>query len=120
MRTTSNIFLLFSVIFLILPQWAVSDMPLPFTRELSLQSPPMEGDDVTIFQNLVVRDAAVKSSGAAGVYDETAAQATANFQSAHELEPTGVLDADTANKLLSICSNDGNYNILNLESVNPI
>jgi hypothetical protein len=98
-------------IFCTFAQLVVSQMPLPFTRQLVLQDPPMTGSDVTIFQNLVIRDSAVVDGGKSGVYDETAATATSKFQQAHKLNSTGILDEDTASLLLFIHSNDGKCSI---------
>ena len=48
----------------------MADMPLPFTRELKYESPAMTGNDVIIYQNLIVRDDAVAFFESNGVYDE--------------------------------------------------
>lgn len=88
---------------------ADSNMPAPFTRELKVTSPMMSGNDVTIAQNLLIRDDAVdKNLVCDGVYGSASEAATSAFQSANGVKATGVLDAESANLLLSLHSND-NY-----------
>jgi hypothetical protein len=85
-------------------------MPLPFTRELALTSPLMTGNDVIIFQNLIIRDASVSAAGAGtavGTYDAAAEHATVLFQEANGMKGTGVFDAITAQLLLAQHSADG-------------
>ena len=87
-----------------------ADMPLPWTRELALTSPTMTGNDVIIFQNLIIRDASVSAVGAGtsvGVYDAAAARATVLFQEANGLKGTGVFDETTAQLVLAQHSADG-------------
>jgi hypothetical protein len=91
---------------------ATAVMPLPWTRELSLTTgtPYMTGNDVVIFQNLVIRDIAVSAAqvgSAVGVFDEAAEQSTVIFQEANGLKGTGVFDATTAQLLLELHSADG-------------
>lgn len=62
---------------------------------------------VTIFQNLIVRDSAVSPIGADGIYGSQSAAATSQFQTAHDLPVTGKLDETTASLLLSLHSSDG-------------
>lgn len=81
--------------------------PTPFYRDLTLTTPPLSGSDVVISQNLLIRDSAVESLELTGLYDEETAKATKNFQNAHNLPVTGVLDASTADLLLELHSNDG-------------
>ena len=82
-------------------------MPLPWTRELQVESPLMNGSDVIIAQNLLIRDDAVDSSLTCdGIYGSLSAEATKAFQSAHDLAASGVLDSATASLLLSLHSND--------------
>lgn len=86
-----------------------SDMPAPFYRELYVMNPYMKGDDVTIAQSLLKRDAAVDQNLAVdGVYGEDSAKATASFQAAHSLPNTGVLDSESAQLLMDLHSED-NY-----------
>jgi hypothetical protein len=49
---------------------SLAEMPLPFTRELELESPQMSGNDVIIYQNLIVRDSAVASIESTGSFDK--------------------------------------------------
>lgn len=87
----------------------MASMPAPFTRELKVTSPYMTGNDVLIAQTLLQRDAAVsKNFVANGVYDEASATATSNFQGAHTLKSTGVLDSASAQVLLDTHTAD-NY-----------
>lgn len=88
---------------------AAAEMPLPFYRELKLDSPEMTGGDVTIAQNLLLRDSAVTEFSADGVFSDTSDQATRDFQSANGLSETGVVDEDTAALLLKLHSADGVY-----------
>ena len=85
----------------------MAEMPLPFYRELKLESPPMTGSDVTIFQNLVQRSAAVSSYDANGIFEESSDQATRDFQTANGMEATGIVDEETATLLLQLHSADG-------------
>ena len=50
---------------------AAAEMPLPFTRELKYQNPVMTGNDVIIYQNLIIRDDAVTEFESTGAYDKT-------------------------------------------------
>jgi len=88
---------------------AVADtMPAPFTRELSVTSPYMSGNDVIIAQTLFKRDSAVDQSLVIdGVYGEASAKACSQFQSAQSLKSTGTLDSASAQKLLDTHSADG-------------
>lgn len=64
--------MLFAVSFCLLVAGSLADMPLPFTRELEYETPTqMSGSDVTIYQNLIVRDDAVTAFESTGVYDKT-------------------------------------------------
>lgn len=86
---------------------AAADMPLPFYRELKLSSPEMTGSDVIIAQNLLLRDSAVSEFNPNGVYSDTSDQATRNFQEAHGLDVSGVVNEETAALLLELHSADG-------------
>lgn len=84
-------------------------MPAPFTRELTLTDPLESGNDVLIAQTLLVRDIAVNPKlSISGIYDKDTAQATTDFQTAHNLKGTGTLDSSTAQLLLDLHTND-NY-----------
>eukprot|EP00600_Ochromonadales_sp_CCMP1393_P005984 CAMPEP_0174968820 /NCGR_PEP_ID=MMETSP0004_2-20121128/8366_1 /TAXON_ID=420556 /ORGANISM="Ochromonas sp., Strain CCMP1393" /LENGTH=266 /DNA_ID=CAMNT_0016218135 /DNA_START=136 /DNA_END=936 /DNA_ORIENTATION=- len=68
----------------------------------------MTGDDVTIAQSLLLRDDAVDDGLAVdGVYGDNCAKATGDFQTAHGLSATGVLDSASAQLLLDLHSADG-------------
>lgn len=83
-------------------------MPLPFTRELYVTSPMMQGNDVLIMQNLIIRDDAVDDSLVAdGVFGDKTGDAVTDFQVANNLEGTGVFDDTTASLLLDLHSADG-------------
>ena len=84
-------------------------MPLPFTRELFLTSPPLTGNDVIIAQNLLLRCENVKDDNlvANGVFEETSKIATLHFQEFNNLQQTGIIDEQTATLLLDLHSNDG-------------
>lgn len=82
-------------------------MPLPWSRELYLTTPEMTGNDVIIAQNLLIRDAAVKTFKADGVFGDETDAATRAFQTAHELPSTGRVDEATAELLLELHSADG-------------
>ena len=80
-------------------------MPLPWTRELSYssESVPLSGQDVSITQFLLLRDASTPANLAVdGVFSESTALAVKSFQSAHSLAATGVLDSVTAQSLLDL------------------
>merc|ERR1711879_1112466 len=82
------------------------DMPPPFTRVLSLQNPPMTGNDVVILQNLIGRSPFV-SINVTDEYDSQTATAVADFQKGNSIPSTpGVFDAPTANRLLALHSCD--------------
>jgi len=99
--------LLISVFMAVLCTAMCAEMPLPFTRELVVSSPMMSGSDVTIAQNLLIRDSSVDYGlSCDGVYGDDSAKATFAFQQAHSLTETGVLDSATANLLLELHSND--------------
>lgn len=84
-----------------------SDMPLPFTRELSNQSPMLFGEDVSIAQNLLIRDSAVDPNlDCDGYYGSQSNTATRSFQEWHGLPVTGTFDSVTADMLLHLHSND--------------
>jgi hypothetical protein len=82
-------------------------MPLPFTRELYLASQQMSGNDVIIFQNLILRSPAVTQFEPNGIFGIESETATHQFQELNGLSSTGIFDDKTANMLLSLHSNDG-------------
>ena len=79
---------------------AVAAMPAPWTRELFLTNPPMSGNDVTIAQNLLLRDPSVSAFKADGKFGDESEKATRDFQAAVGLTASGVFDDATADKLL--------------------
>eukprot|EP01034_Spumella_vulgaris_P033770 gene33770-41660_t len=83
-------------------------MPPPFTRELKVVSPYMTGNDVTIAQTLLKRDAAVsKSLVVDGVFGKDSQSAVSAFQSANALSVTGILDDKSATTLMNLYEADG-------------
>ena len=56
------------------------DMPPPFYRVLSVQSPMLRGNDVYIMQNLLLRSPFVKSLQTDSIYGQSSAAAVAAFQ----------------------------------------
>jgi len=79
------------------------EMPLPFKRILSLQNPLLQGNDVIIAQNLLLRSPYVKAISQKikfvvdGIYGNASAMATAAFQQGNFIRsPSGVFDATTA------------------------
>jgi hypothetical protein len=62
--------MIFAVTLCLLAVGSLADMPLPFTRELDFETPQMTGNDVIIYQNLIVRDAAVASFESTGAFDK--------------------------------------------------
>lgn len=89
---------------------AASNMPLPWTRELSYSSDAavMSGDDVSITQYLLLRDNAVSQALLVdGNYNAATASAVSSFQAAHSLPTTGTIDPTSAQLLLDLHSSDG-------------
>ena len=83
-----------------------ADMPLPFTRELTLRAPCLNGTDVGLIQLLVAR--AVPLGGyAPWCYDNATATAVSAFQRTVGLAPSGTFDAPTAVLALSRLEEDG-------------
>lgn len=87
----------------------VTLMPLPFTRELRLTTPPAQGRDVVILQNLLPRSSnvtmAVKPTG---VYDKQTALAVEEYKKANLLKSDPlVFDEVTASLVLEQLSYDG-------------
>lgn len=88
---------------------AVSFPVAPFTRQLTLQSPPMQGADVVVLQNLLQRgiSAPALAIGTNGTYDAATADAVRDWQAKVGLQATGDVDAATAAKVLAMYSRDG-------------
>lgn len=88
---------------------AVAEMPLPFTRQLSVESPVMTGSDVFIACSLLVRDEAVTLEASACDYEYGSddEEATRAFQGANGLGVDGVFGDKTANVVLELHSADG-------------
>jgi hypothetical protein len=84
---------------------ANAQMPCPFYRELSAQSPLLSGSDVFMMQNLLRR--AMKAVPITGNYDAKTQAAVEAFQKANQLSATGVFDEDTASSLLENYLSDG-------------
>jgi len=97
------------------PLPAVSDsMPLPFTRELSVESPLLTGDDVFMMQALINRSPFVNKNPIplTRAYDTATAAAVSAFQTGNQIPtPTGgdgTFDSVTASVLLELhLDNDG-------------
>ena len=87
-------------------------MPLPWTRELSLASPAMTGNDVLIMCTLLQRDFAVADASSGlpcdSIFDQRDYNDVVTFQKVQNLEVTGVFCSYTAQRLLDCCSAD-NY-----------
>lgn len=86
---------------------SIYSMPLPWTRELYLTSPPLNGNDVIIAQNLLLRCKAVTLFEPNGYFEESSKLATLQFQEYNNLTQTGIFDEITANLLLDLHSADG-------------
>lgn len=105
-----NIFLTL-LLLLFVTDTTSQSMPAPFYRELEVTSPYMTGNDVLIAQTLLLRDKSVQKYctdfTADSEYGPKSAEATATFQKAHGLPDTGILDSASAQKLLTVHSDDG-------------
>jgi hypothetical protein len=93
---------------------ADASMPLPFTRQISVQTPRMTGRDVFLLRGLLARasdSAPTAASRCAAVtgcaYDEATSAAVEAVQRTHQLPVTGVVDAATAHTVLSAFAADG-------------
>ncbi len=85
-------------------------MPLPFTRELKLQTPAMFGNDVMILQNMLTRlpkKESNKSLDVTSKYDNATASACRHLQAVYNLTQTGIFDANAARVVLRHLSVDG-------------
>jgi len=80
----------------------------PWSRLLSVQNPPLSGNDVTIAQTLLNRSPFVMTKIAVtGNYEMTTSQAVSAFQTGNKLPASGNIDVDTSNLLLELHSYDG-------------
>ncbi|XP_068731715.1 uncharacterized protein [Montipora capricornis] len=82
-------------------------MPAPFVKVLYLKDPLMEGNDVVILQNLLVRSKFVTSLERTGFYDKKTSEAVSSYQLGNFLKDTGVFDATTASLVLDQLMSDG-------------
>eukprot|EP01119_Soliformovum_irregulare_P002265 TRINITY_DN12550_c0_g1_i1.p1 TRINITY_DN12550_c0_g1~~TRINITY_DN12550_c0_g1_i1.p1 ORF type:complete len:280 (-),score=53.21 TRINITY_DN12550_c0_g1_i1:50-889(-) len=76
-------------------------MPCPFTRTLRLKQPPMEGSDVSVLQNLLIRSPYVGHLTATGQYDASTAEAVKRFNAGNRISESEIFDEHSANELLS-------------------
>jgi hypothetical protein len=81
-------------------------MPLPFTRELSVQTPVLRGKDVLILQQLLNRNSA-EQLAVDSAFGVTTASAVQAFQKSHGLPADRVVGAATAASVMSQCGSDG-------------
>lgn len=82
-------------------------MPAPFTRELRIEKPALEGKDVIILQNLLKRHPSSNHVVVTSEYDLQTSEAVLNFQAFMGLTPTGVVCEKTATKVLENLMSDG-------------
>ncbi|CAH3140877.1 unnamed protein product [Porites lobata] len=86
----------------------VGGFPAPFYRVLSMQDPPLEGKDVVILQNLLLRSPFVKPIDTTGIYDNNTAHAVASYQNGNHLPSIpGIFDEQTASLVLRQLIYDG-------------
>ncbi len=87
---------------------ACQSMPAPFYRELLVTEPPLTGNDVIIAQTLLNRDPKVAETlKVDGIFNKDTEVATQAFQSANGLKSTGVIDSESAGKLMNMYEADG-------------
>lgn len=89
---------------------SAADMPLPFTRILQIHTPALQGNDVTIMQNLLLRSPFVTRDGTlnvTGQYDAQTANAVSRFQRGNNMDVSGIFEHDTAFRLLLLHMEDG-------------
>jgi len=98
--------MLWGTVLLMLCAVLVGGLPCPFTRELSLQTPLLSGSDVYVLQNLLLRT--VVTLPLTSQYDEHTEQAVTIFQKKNNLNPTGIVDENTAVEILNVALDD-NY-----------
>jgi len=79
-----------------------SEMPCPFTRTLMYQHHLMQGNDVFVLQNLIIRSSYVSPIVADGIYGNDTSFAVGQFQSGNKMNGVtlGVFDEKTATLLL--------------------
>ncbi|XP_078349810.1 uncharacterized protein LOC144634662 isoform X2 [Oculina patagonica] len=85
----------------------VAAFPAPFTRVLTLKEPPIEGKDVVILQNLLLRSQFVESVEKTGVYDRKTSEAVASYQRGNGLSSNGIFNITTALLVLKQLMYDG-------------
>lgn len=107
--------LLFLLFVGILASLSLADkMPLPWSRQLELEDPPMNGNDVVIAQNLLNRAATANGGDVIvvdGIYGETTVKSVKQFQvtafgGSNKDYAAGSLDEVTAQELLDHYSSD--------------
>ena len=81
-------------------------MPLPFTRELLIQTPPLNGNDIIILQNLLKQNE--YDIYVTGIYDYQSEFIIKKFQKEYNIKSNGIVDKTTASMVLDKLSND-NY-----------
>jgi len=81
--------------------------PCPFSRELKQEDPPLQGNDVTILQHLLIRSPYVKGLQSTGKFDAATATAVSDFQTGNQLQVDGIVGQETAQKLLDLHMSDG-------------
>lgn len=102
--TISNV-LVFSYAKNVKDSWLTA---LPFKRTLKLQKSLIKGKDVVILQNLLRRYRHITSLGATGFYGIATRDALRKFQQNERLkQQDGVLDVDTAKKVVQLLMHDG-------------
>eukprot|EP00039_Didymoeca_costata_P020191 m.340405 g.340405 ORF g.340405 m.340405 type:complete len:294 (-) comp19276_c0_seq1:257-1138(-) len=85
-----------------------NDMPLPFTRNLKLVSPPMEGNDVLICQAFLNRVSSSAMLKLDGVFGEDTAKAVCEVRGLSKATADcGVVDAALAERLIEEGTPDG-------------
>lgn len=85
----------------------VNGFPAPFSRVLSLENPPLEGRDVVILQNLLMRSPFVRPIEKSGVYDRETSGAVASYQKGNGLPSNGIFNTTTASLVLKQLMYDG-------------
>lgn len=85
----------------------VGGFPAPFSKVLSLENPPMEGKDVVILQNLLLRSPFVRPIEKSGVYDRETSEAVASYQKGNGLPSNGIFNTTTASLVLKQLMYDG-------------
>eukprot|EP01138_Halocafeteria_seosinensis_P008694 gb/GECG01008886.1/.p1 GENE.gb/GECG01008886.1/~~gb/GECG01008886.1/.p1 ORF type:complete len:324 (+),score=26.69 gb/GECG01008886.1/:1-972(+) len=83
-----------------------SNMPRPFSRELSVQNPYLEGTDVYILQNFLNRMPSSSPINVDSIYGPKTASKVKDFQKQVSLPVTGVVSSVTAHHVLGHLSAD--------------